>query len=256
MRENKDKPFFCYLPHYAVHTPLQAPPELVEKYRKRGHPRIDPVYAAMVERVDQGLGRMLDALDALGLAENTVVIIASDNGALADIADNRPFRAGKGHLYEGGIRVPFIARWPGRVPAGTTADWPCYFPDVLPTCCDLAAVQMPEGRDGTSLVPLLSGAAPPAEPRHLYWEWPTYDWGKQKYTGLIQAVRHGDWKLLRQGEDLPWELYDLANDPGEQNNIAAEHPERVTELRQWVDANRRPMPPQVEPEMPEGKKFR
>ncbi len=262
IRNNKDRSFFCYAPWTPPHGQYFIPEDdpAWHKYKDKPWERKARVVAAMTGMIDRQVGQVLDLLEERGIADNTVVFFCSDNGASyrfeGELDSSGPLRGRKRDMYEGGIRVPMVARWPGRIAAGTESALPWYFPDVLPTCCALAGIQAPADIDGMSVAPALLGSGAQMQPRHLYWEWPTYDWGKQKYTGLIQAVRHGDWKLLRQGEDLPWELYDLANDPGEQNNIAAEHPERVTELRQWVDANRRPMPPQVEPEMPEGKKFR
>jgi arylsulfatase A-like enzyme len=161
-------------------------------------------------------------------------------------------------MYEGGIRVPLIARWTGTVAPGQVVDHPTYFPDFFPTFVTLAGAAVPERLDGLSLVPLLKGEGD--QPKHevLYWEWPTYNWREQAYTdnGLMQAVRKDDWKMLRHTSDAPWELYDLSRDIGEENNIAGDHPEVIEELTAWIAENRAPMPEQVEPTPPAGRKFR
>jgi arylsulfatase A-like enzyme len=156
IEENRENPFLVYLTHYAVHTPLEAPEELVEKYQSilKGT-KIDPVYAAMVESVDSNIGRLLQRIDNLKLDKNTVVIFASDNGAVDKTSDNAPFRKGKGHLYEGGIRVPFIMRWPGKIKEGTISDNPTISQDIFPTIVDIIGPKAQMGTlfDGRSLVP-------------------------------------------------------------------------------------------------------
>ncbi len=237
MRAHRDTPFFCYLPHYAVHTPLEAPPELVEKYRRRNHGAIDPVYAAMVERVDQGLGRILGALDELGLTADTVVIVASDNGGLEEVTDNRPLKRGKGHLYEGGIRVPLIVRWPGRVPPGSVCDTPTLSEDLYATVTDIAGPATAPGKplDGRSLKGELSGAGR-IGPRDLHWYYPHYS-PQAKAPGA--AIRSSQWKLIEFYDPPRLELYNLEEDIGETRNLAEKEPCKVRELadrlHKWLE---------------------
>ena len=247
MEENKEKPFFIYLPHYAVHTPIQAKPEVVAKYQKkapsRGHS--DPVYAALVESVDDSVGRLRAALEKLALRENTLFIFTSDNGGLSHLVnakgwsrgptDNSPARLGKGSAYDGGVRVPFIAVWPEVIPQGEKCDVPVISYDVLPTV--LAAVSGTEvksqGIDGESLMPLLTqkdlikrGA--------IYWHYPHYHPGS---ATPYSATREGDWKLIEFYEDSRVELYNLRRDPGETQNMAevdGDVTERLLkQLHQW-----------------------
>jgi len=247
MEQNKEKPFFIYLPHYAVHTPIQAKPEVVAKYQKkapsRGHS--DPVYAALVESVDDSVGRLRAALEKLALRENTLFIFTSDNGGLSHLVnakgwsrgptDNSPARLGKGSAYDGGVRVPFIAVWPEVIPQGEKCDVPVISYDVLPTV--LAAVSGTEvksqGIDGESLMPLLTqkdlikrGA--------IYWHYPHYHPGS---ATPYSATREGDWKLIEFYEDSRVELYNLRRDPGETQNMAevdGDVTERLLkQLHQW-----------------------
>jgi len=237
IRKNSDRPFFCYLPHYAVHTPLQAPDELVAKYKNRGRPEIDPVYAAMVERVDQGLRRILATLDELDVAKNTVVILASDNGGLASVTDNRPFRAGKGHLYEGGVRVPLIVRWPGNIPSRSVNETPTTSEDLFATVVALAGVAPDPNQtlDGRSLLPELLGNGEVQE-RDLHWYYPHYS-PQAKAPGA--AIRSGRWKLIEFYDPPRIELYDLEADIGETNNLADNQPAVANDLRDrlntWLD---------------------
>ncbi len=141
IQRNKDRPFFLYLPHYAVHTPIQAQKPLIEKYEaklKTDSSQFNAAYAAMIESVDRSVGRIMDTLNQLGLDENTVVIYTSDNGGLSPVTRNHPLREGKGYVYEGGIRVPLIVRWPGRIKAGTVSDVPVIGTDLYPTIVEIA----------------------------------------------------------------------------------------------------------------------
>lgn len=228
MGVHRSEPFFCYLPHYAVHTPLQAPPELVDKYRKRNSTSIDPVYAAMVERTDQGLGRILAALDEMNLPDNTVVILASDNGGLAEVTDNRPFRAGKGHLYEGGLRVPLIVRWPGKAKRCSVNDTPTISEDLYATIVEIAGDQAIPNTplDGCSLINELTGRGSLAE-RDLHWYYPHYS-PQAKAPGA--AIRSGDWKLIEFYDPPHLELYNLKDDVEESKDISGEHPKIVKDL--------------------------
>jgi len=237
IRNHRNAPFFCFLPHYAVHTPLQAPADLVEKYRNRPNDRIDPVYAAMVERLDHGVGRILDTLDELGLADDTAVILTSDHGALEDVADNRPFRRGKGHLYEAGIRVPLIARWPGRIEPGSVDDTPVISEDLYTTVVDIAGPKAEPGDplDGQSLVPVLTGTGDIGE-RDLHWYYPHYS-PQAKDPGA--AIQSWPWKLIDFYDPPRIELYNLEDDIRETTNLAEKEPERTSNLQErlyrWLD---------------------
>ena len=229
IRANKDRPFFLFCAWTLPHGPYRTDqvPSL-EPYRDTGWTDTQKVYAAMVERLDGDVGRVLDLLGELRLEDRTLVIFASDNGAGGGQENNRHFgstagmRATKGTLYEGGIRVPMIARWPGKVPAGRLSEFPTAFWDFLPTAADLAAIAPAPATDGVSIVPALLGQE--QSPReYLYWEQPA---GKR----LAQAVRTGDWKGYRADAGRHVELYDLKTDPAETNDVAAEHPDVVQRI--------------------------
>jgi arylsulfatase A-like enzyme len=231
---NKERPFFLYLAHNTPHIPLAAKPELVAKYKDAFH----PVYAAVVHTMDDTVGRLLAKLDDLKLSDSTLVVFASDNGGLhvpelddAPPTHNTPFRAGKGFLYEGGVRVPTIVHWPGRVPAGKVIDTPFVYTDWLPTILDIVGVKPTGPLDGLSIRPLLTGKEQP--PRTLYWHFPHYTNQGGRPAG---AVRDGNWKLVEQYEDESVELYDLATDPGEARDLAKEQPDRANKLRAMLAA--------------------
>ena len=246
MRRNKGGPFFLYLPHFGVHAPREAKPELIEKFkaRKAAGSHDDPVYAAMIYSVDESVGRVLKSLDELKLAENTLVIFSSDNGGVGgyvreglkragDVTDNAPLRGGKGMLYEGGIRVPWIFRWPGTIAAGKMCEEPIISVDFFPTLLDLAGGK--SGRtDGVSVADLLkSGRKANLNRDAIYWHFPGYlGAGQDKWrTTPVGVVRAGDWKLMEFFEDNRVELYNLRDDVGEQKDLAAKSPDRVKELR-------------------------
>jgi arylsulfatase A-like enzyme len=246
---NQDRPFFLYLPHYAVHTPIRAKKAMIEKYKakKARGGQGNPTYAAMIESVDQGVGRIMARLDELRLAENTVVILSSDNGGVGgyrelgikggEITSNAPLRGGKGMLYEGGIRVPLMARWPGAVKAGTRCDAPVISVDFYPTLLEIAGAPQPrrQALDGLSIVPLLKGAAG-LEREAIFWHFPAYLQGSGGTwrTTPAGAVRKGRWKLLEFFEDNRIELYDLGEDIGEKNNLAGKMPEKAKELHKLL----------------------
>jgi arylsulfatase A-like enzyme len=234
---NKDRPFFLYLPHNTPHIPLAAKPELVEKYRATFH----PVYAAMMHTMDDVVGLVLAKLDELKLTERTIVVFTSDNGGLhvPELNDgppthNTPYRAGKGFVYEGGLRVPTIVRWPGNVPAGKVINEPFINTDWLPTFLDIVGMKPAEPLDGVSILPLLTGKEQPA--RTFYWHFPHYTNQGSRPAG---AVREGNWKYIEHYEDGTAELYDLADDVGETRNLAADHPDKVKELRAKLAAWRK-----------------
>ncbi len=232
IRRWKDEPFFIQLAHYAVHTPIQAIPEVAATYAdKPGVTQKNTKYAAMVQSVDDALGDILDALTELNLHDNTLIIFTSDNGGLdnkSNPTDNAPLRSGKGYAYEGGIRVPFLVRWPGVIPAGKTSDVPVCSIDLFPTILDSAQTDLPADRpiDGLSLLPhLKSGGQETLERNTLFWHFPHY----RHAPGPYSIIRQGDHKLIKFWEGQ-MELYDLRSDLGETQNLADELPGRVQEL--------------------------
>lgn len=231
IRENRSRPFFLYLAHYAVHTPLQAKADVVAKYaRKPKAGQSHPTYAAMVESVDDAAGAVLAALEEAGVAGRTLVAFTSDNGGLLGSTNNAPLRSGKGYPYEGGIRVPLLVRWPGRIPPGSVSAEPVSSIDWFPTILEAAGAGLPEGReiDGVSLLEHLeSGGAKPLPRRSLFWHFPHY---RGPDVAPYSIVRSGGWKLIRWYEGPTVELFHLADDPSESRNLAASLPDRVREL--------------------------
>ena len=233
---NRANPFFLYLPHFTVHIPLQAKPEIEAKYRAIAHPdqpQHNPVYAAMIESLDQSVGRVMQKLDDLNLTQNTVVFFNSDNGGLLyesasrdNVTSNRPLRAGKGHLYEGGIREPLIVRWPGVIKPGSTCKTPVSSIDYFPTIGEMANISHPAQLDGTSLIPLLRGGSV-LDRDALFWHYPHYSNQGGPPSG---AVRAGFYKLIEFYEDGRLELYNLHDDPGERRNLASTEPRKTAEL--------------------------
>ena len=228
---NRARPFFLYLPHNTPHIAYSAKTNLVAKNAGA----FEPVYAAVIETMDDTVGLLLAKLDALGLRSNTLVIFTSDNGGLhlpegghPRITDNAPFRAGKGFLYEGGLRVPLIVRWPGRIPASRVTDAPVINTDWLPTLLELAGAAPLKNLDGESFSALLTGGA--ARARKFFWHFPHYTNQGGRPGG---AVRDGDWKFIEHYDTgtARAELYDLARDLGETNNLAAQEPKRADEMR-------------------------
>ena len=243
LEENHEDPFFLYLSHYSVHTPIQGRPDLVEHYREKagsgGHG--NPEYAAMVHAVDEGVGRLMDALDRLDLAENTLVMFYADNGGFGPVTSMAPLRGSKGMLYEGGIREPLIARWPGWIVAGTTTDVPVIGTDFYPTLLELAGAPAPAGQtlDGRSFLAVLDGASAPD--RDLFWHFPAYLEADRSVSGPwrttpVSAIRRGDLKLIHFFEDGRSELYDLGADISESHDLAMEMPERTAELKAALES--------------------
>jgi arylsulfatase A len=241
MEQNKDKPFFCYIAHNSPHIPLGAKKELEDKYRKAG--ASNPTYAAMLESLDDCVRLTLEKLDSLQLRDKTIVLFLSDNGGLSVVegvntpaTSNRPLRGGKGGVYEGGLRVPFIVRWPGRVPAGKVENTPVINTDLVPTLLAATGTPSPSPSfDGTSLLPLLTSGKRPE--RSLYWHYPHYS-NQRGFPGA--AIRSGDWKLIESYDDGHTELYNLAEDPSETQNLALSMPSRVAgmtaRLHDWRTA--------------------
>jgi arylsulfatase A len=253
IEQNREKPFLLYLAHYAVHIPLQAKKDLVEKYRaiaKTGQPQHNPVYAAMIESVDDSVGRVLKKLDDLKLADRTVVVFTSDNGGLSvkegpntPSTSNGPLRGGKGYLYEGGTRVPFIVRAPGVSRAGTVCDVPVSSIDFYPTFLELAGIKPDPKKpvDGVSLVPLLKGGKE-LKRDALYWHYPHYS-NQGGRPG--SSVRQGDYKLIEFFEDGKLELYNLKDDPAEKHNLSEKLPEKTGELHAMLKGWRKSMDAQM-----------
>ncbi|MBI5759135.1 MAG: sulfatase [Planctomycetales bacterium] len=226
---NKDRPFYLYLPHNNPHVPIAAKPGLVEKYRDS----FNPIYAAMIHTLDNSVGRVLDKLDELRLTERTLVIFTSDNGGLhvpelpnTPATHNTPFRAGKGYVYEGGLRIPLIVRFPGVVPSGRIVDTPVILTDCVPTILDLCGVKTDDPFDGVILSSLLRGGQLSARP--LIWHFPHYTNQGGRPAG---AIRDGDWKLIEHYEDSRAELFHLATDISERTDLSAKEPQRVASLR-------------------------
>jgi arylsulfatase A len=233
VESNRDRPFLLYLTHYGVHRPMQAPQELIDKYTRKFEGRdvgVDPTFAAMVENLDTNTGRLLDALERLELSENTVVIFTSDNGALLASTHNRPLRSGKGFLYEGGIRVPLIIKWPGQIPANTLKREPVMGCDLYPTIVNMAGTKAKPGKrlDGVDLAPLWKGAAR-LDRDEMYWYYPHY---ARDMPGAV--LRRRDYKLIEYYDPPSVELYNLADDPAEERNLADAMPGMASEMRRAI----------------------
>ncbi len=260
---NATRPFFLYLSHYAVHTPIEAKDQDIEHFRipdgVDGHD--DPTYAAMIAALDAGVGRILDTLDRLDLSDRTIVIFFSDNGGFGPVTSMAPLRGSKGMLYEGGIRVPMIIRWPGVTAGDGVAEEPVIGTDLFPTLLEMVGAKLPADRplDGVSLVPLLRGASLGMRP--LFWHFPAYLEADRSVPGPwrttpASAVRLGDYKLLHFFEQDVWELYDLSTDLSERINLIDRDVPRAAELRRiledwWEDVDAW-MPTEPNPEFVEG----
>jgi arylsulfatase A-like enzyme len=262
IRQNRDRPFFCYAcwtpPHGVWAIPEDEPAwqEFKDKPWTAGDrtPNDAKVYAAMVKMVDRQIGEILALLKELGIDDNTIVFVSGDNGGPGYFANGDPtkpkpeeppyphgffganlnphtgqrFRGGKGNLYEGGLRIPMVVRWPGKIKAGAVSDHLWYFPDVMPTLADLAGIKPPENTDGISIVPTLLGgdAAGRRQRRHeyLYWEY-----------GAQTAVRMGKWKAVKPGKNRPFELYDLSGDIEEKTDVASEQAEILSKMKGYAE---------------------
>ena len=234
---NRRQPFLLQVSHGAVHIPLSTTPELLAKYRAKtpmpGYPS-RPEYAGLLEELDQSVGRIAETVDRLGLAENTLVLFLSDNGGLeheqggTTVTSNAPLRGEKGTLYEGGIRIPAIARWPGRVPAQTLCGVPAITMDVYPTLLELAAASAPENQslDGVNLAPVLKDPTAQLERDTLCWHLPHYH-----HSTPTSAIRRGNWKLIEFFETGELELYNLREELAEKTNLVSQDPQRAEELR-------------------------
>lgn len=240
LQRNQDERFMLFLWNYTVHWPMEAPLPLLEKYKSRTGPGLnDTRYGAMIEAMDSSIGRVLDALDRLKLANDTLVVFTSDNGGFAGVADNRPLRAAKGHLYEGGIRVPLIVRWPGVVKPKSINKTPVISTDFYATIADAARLTLAddESPDGESLLPILRGNGS-LKREAIFFHFPNYAWHRSNRLG--SAVRVGNYKLIERFDDGSVELFNLKTDLSERHNLADAQPDRVASLKkQLVDFRRR-----------------
>ncbi len=240
LKNNKQRNFFLYLSYNNPHSPFQVPD--LGPYKDKDWPEHVKIYAGMIHRLDQNIGKLMQTLKELQINEKTVVFFCSDNGPrseptqqqteVSDFFDsNGPLRGYKRDLYEGGIRVPMIVRWPGKISAGTTSDLPWYFADVLPTIANLAGAKPPKNIDGRSVVPVLLGKQNDLGDRFLYWEY--------FESGFQQAVRWKQWKAIRLKRGEPLVLFDLSKDLAEEHDIATEHPEVIEQIEQYLKTARK-----------------
>jgi arylsulfatase A-like enzyme len=237
IRRSADKPFFLMLSHYAVHAPLQGKPDKIKQYQQVAKDRQQgpPAYAAMVESVDESVGRVMRTLRELKIDQQTLVIFTSDNGGFAKATSNSPLRANKGSNYEGGLRVPLIIKWPGKTKPDSVSDQPVISTDFYPTI--LAVTGQParphQHIDGKNLVPLLTGKGS-LQRDAIYWHYPHYNQHPHSFPSGV--VRAGNWKLIEAFETGKLALYDLANDLGETTDLASENPARVKKLQALLKA--------------------
>jgi len=272
IEQSKDRPFFLYFAHYAVHLPVNGRPDLINKYKRKLKPDLhqkNPNYAAMVEPADETIGKVRKKLDELHIADKTIIVFTSDNGGRVPTTSNYPLRVGKGSAYEGGVRVPAIVYWPGVTKPGTINQTPIIGPDFYPTLLEAAGVADTPNHhpDGVSLVPLLKNTGT-LQRDALFWHYPHHQWYQQGGAMPYGAVRIGDWRLIEFYDDMRVELYNLKDDIGEQHDLAAKMPEKVNELRNRLHAwraevgaqmpvpnpNYDPSKPQFDPANPMGKK--
>ncbi len=263
VKSNKDRPFFLYLPYYAVHTPLMGKQDLIDKYKAKGgsNGQDNPVFAAMVENVDTNIGRLLSIIDKLKLSNNTLVVFTSDNGGIRAISNQNPLRAGKGSYYEGGTRVPYIVRWTSIIKAGTTNATPIVNLDFFPTFMNILDIDLPKKiLDGENILPLLKGSK--IKTRPLFWHFPIYlqaynqvrDDGRDPLfrTRPGSTILYQNWKLHHYFEDNALELYNLEDDLGERNNLVTSNPKKAQELftllENWRNKVKAPIPIELNPE--------
>lgn len=277
IRQHKSGPFFCYVPYTIPHTELLVPEDSLSEYAGKflepnpyataskhyqDQPRPRAAYAAMITRLDRSVGQIVELLEQLDIDENTIVFFTSDNGAqgsggpdLEFFSGNMHLRAAKGAMYEGGIRVPMIVRWPGRIKPNSTSDLPWYFPDVMPTLAELAGANehVPQDIDGLSVLPAILGedVVGRKQKRHefMYWELGS---GRR----MRKAVRMGDWKAVQMDPRKPVELFNLKTDESETTNVADKHPEVMAKINDFLARCRTEPRPQIEPEGTGGWRFR
>ena len=244
MDQKRDEPFFLCWWNYSVHYPIQAPVHLIEKYKNReGVKR--PDYMAMIEGMDTAIGRVLKHLDTMGERSNTLVVFTSDNGSLFE---NTPLRSNKGYLYEGGIRVPWMIRWPGKIKPGTISDTPIISTDLFPTLLEAAGLNLPENGvgGGVSLISMLKGENK-LKRQNLFFHYPNYAFHKRNRLG--SAIRTGDYKLIQYYDDDSVELYNLKEDMEEKQNLAIKLPTKANKLQAtlqtWLKQTNARMPLRV-----------
>lgn len=245
IEKNKDKPFFCYVAHHVVHRPIMEHKDWIDRYKTKqrmDNPVNNPIMGAMIERMDIGIGQILDKLDELGLTEKTIVIFDSDNGGLKSLQDQAPLRGGKAMVYEGGIRVPFAIRWPGVVKPGSKCSVPVISNDFFPTLAEIVGFEITDKEiDGLSLVPLFKGGNH-LDRESLYWHYPHYHHQGYKPSG---AIREGDYKLIEWyeqtllGEDKQVSLYNIREDIEEAIDLAEQMPDRAKAMREKLHAWRK-----------------
>ena len=269
--DHQKQPFFLYLSHFEVHTPLKANEKVIQKYQQKLASKVweydyNPTYAAMIEALDNSVGRVLQKLDELALSKNTLAIFASDNGGVGKVTPLKPLKGAKGSLYEGGVRVPTCMKWPGKISAGTTCNTPITSVDWMPTFTEIAGGQLPEDQpvDGVSLLPLMNGDS--ISQRSIFWHYPLYLAGQVAQDRVVpvagtnhlywrgvpsSAICNGDWKLIHFLEDDHVELYNVVEDVSETNNLAqanaAKADELLQELNRWRKETNAPMPSEINP---------
>lgn len=243
IKDNANSPFFLYLTHYAVHTPLQAKQDHIQHFESKpaGKLHQHATYAAMIKSMDESIGRVLKTLQEQKLEQQTVIIFTSDNGGYGPATTMKPLKGSKGMLYEGGIRVPLLIKWPGVTRAGSSCEEPVINVDLYPTFLDMSGIPVPQDYelDGESLVSLLKDPQSQLKTRALFWHFPAY---LQKYRGMqqrfrttpVSVIREGDWKLLEFFEDGHRELYNTRHDIGETTNLLKSHPKKAAALTQQL----------------------
>jgi arylsulfatase A-like enzyme len=268
VRSHKDRPFFCYMPLTIPHWELLVPEDSLAPFRgkfpetpfidARGHyanqEHAHAAYAGMITRMDRDVGRLMSLLKELNLDDKTIVFFTSDNGPALPIRNDDyfrskgPMRGHKQNFYEGGIRVPMVVRWPGKVPRRAVSRHPWYFPDFLPTAAELAGFRPPSGIDGLSMAPALFGRKAPVH-EFMYWELPRYDGKTGTFRKEIpmQAVRMGEWKAVRPEPGGPLELYNLRKDIGETTNVADHNPKIMARIQEYLETARTEARPQHQP---------
>jgi len=271
IEDNKEGPFFLYLPHWDVHGPLRARSQVVAKYQAKldkipasERRNFNPVYAGMIEAVDTSVGRVLAKVDELGLSENTLIIFTSDNGGIDRVSQLAPLRGEKGSLFEGGTRIPCVMRWKGRIEPGSSCATPITSVDYLPTFASLGGAPLPDKQpvDGTDVSPLMFGRTIPE--RAIFWHYPMYLQGHGLSLKMADGVtyswrgfpstsmRRGNLKLIEFLETDTAELYDLGKDPGEQHDLSKEMPELFSKMRAeldaWQESTQAPIPSVLNPQ--------
>jgi arylsulfatase A-like enzyme len=245
IQRHREKPFFLFIPYTIPHFNIEVP-ELEEYTKDKDWPESAKIYASMVTRMDRDVGRIMRLINQLGIDRNTLVFFTSDNGPDygkgAEMGDalfnsNGPFKGSKGSLHEGGIRVPMIANWTGKIPAGRVSNAAWYFADIMPTLAELAGGRCPEKTDGISILRVLTGSGQDMFRRFMYWEKPA-----RRYADFKQAVRYGKWKALRAGAEQSLELFDLEKDPGEKFDVASRNQEIVSFIENYLKTARTDSP--------------